>query len=168
VVSRSLILFSLGVVSVTVSKAATILLVAACIFGVLLFYGHVGSSVTRVKREHGLQLPASACGLVCAGDAWKSVFSDCGAIAAFEMTSAELQPFLSQLKIHDTHEGGYGPGYTNCIFPLYAPYHISEPWISGEPLKTYGCASPTGSSLYVQTWRIDDARTGICLYTDWN
>src|ERR1700730_789573 len=86
----------------------------ACGFGLLFVFGYVGSSGVRVSREHGLKVPPSAHNFVCGGDAWMHRLSDSGAASAFEMKSSDLPGFLSQLKIQETHEDGFG------IFPTNA------------------------------------------------
>ena len=132
-------------------------LVTASLAISLFAFGCVGSSAARVRREHGLQLPSSATGFVCRGDAWKHTFIDSGAVAAFEMASSDLPNFISQLRIHDTQETTLPDGY-----------QIHRPWMKGTPLKAYRCESPTGDELDVHVWAIDDAHVGVLLYTDWN
>jgi hypothetical protein len=133
--------------------------------GLLYLFGYVGASSARIEREHGLKLPSSARSFVCRGDAWMHDFSDSGAASAFEMASLGLPAFISQLKVQKVTDGyDFFP-----IFPSNSQYPIHRPWMSsGTPLKTYHCASPTGDSLDVQIWRIDEAHVGVLLYTDWN
>jgi hypothetical protein len=108
--------------SALVMLTVVILLVAS--FGLLFLFGYFGSSGTRISREHGIKIPPSAHSFVCGGDAWKHWFMDSGAASAFEMASADLPSFLSQLKIRDTHEG------MASIFPANAQYQIRRPWTS--------------------------------------
>src|SRR5258707_1325077 len=74
------------------------ILAAACAFaiGLPFLFGFFGDSATRIRREHGLQLPASASHFVCGGDAWISIM-DRGASSAFEMAQTDLSQFISQL-----------------------------------------------------------------------
>jgi hypothetical protein len=129
----------------------TVVILLASSFGLLFFFGYVGSSGVRVSREHGLKMPPSAHSFVCGGDAWMHWFMDSGAASAFEMASDDLPSFLSQLKIRETHEGD------SDILPMNSQYQI--------PLKTYRCASGTGNSLNVQIWKVDETTLGVLLYT---
>jgi len=142
---------------------ATAMLAAVSAFGSLFLFGCVGSSAARISREHGLKLPSSSHKFVCRGDAWMHTFMDSGAASAFEMDSRDLPAFVSQLKLRD--HGGFGE---NDILPSNPQYQIHRPWMSGPPLKTYHSDSPTGDSLDLQIWRIDNRQVGVLLYTDWN
>jgi hypothetical protein len=130
--------------------------------GLLFVFGYVGSSARRITREHGLRLPASAHAFLCRGDAWKHTFIDSAAASAFEMDSVDVPLFVSQLKVRPLLES-CGPG-----LPSNSQYQISRPWLTGPATKAYCCESPTGDWLTVQIWRIDGARVGVVLYTDWN
>lgn len=144
---------------------AAALLAVVSVWGALFVFGYVGDSATRIQREHGLRLPSSAHSFACRGDAWMHAFMDSGAASAFEMAASDLPGFLSQLKIHEVHQGNSsGP----CIIPCNPQYQIHRPWMSGTPLKTYCCTSPTGDYLAVQIWMIDDTHAGVLLHTDWN
>lgn len=91
------------------------------------------------------------------------LFMDSGAASAFKMAANDLPNFEAQLKILETNKGlPFG------IFPGNSQYQIHPPWMSGVLMKTYRCASPTGDSLRVQIWAIDDSHVGVLLYTDWN
>ena len=145
--------------------SAILAVVILCSFAyVLLFlFGYAGNSAARVRREHGLKVPSSARGFICRGDAWKHLFIDSGAASAFEMEVRDLPSFVTQLKILKTSEG------LPCnIFPGNSQYQIHRTWMSDNSMKTYLCASPTGDSLEVQIWAIDEAHVGVLLYTDWN
>jgi hypothetical protein len=96
------------------------------------------------------------------------VFIDSGAASAFEMASNDLPKFVSQLTIKKTHKGTFRPDYSDNIYPGNPQYQIFCSWMSGTPLETHECASPTGDWLTVQIWPIEGARVGVCLYTDWN
>ena len=146
-----------------ISVMLAVVILSSSVFGLLFFFGYVGNSAVRVKREHGLKVPPSARGFICRGDAWMHLFSDSGAASAFEMASRDLPSFVSQLKIQQTNEGGPG-----SVFPGNAQYQIHRPWMSGVSMRSYRCASPTGDSLAVQIWAIDGANVGVFLYTDWN
>jgi hypothetical protein len=129
------------------------------LFGFLFIFGFIGSSAARVRREHGLRLPSSASRFVCRGDAWMHPFIDSGAASVFEMSSDDVPNFVSQLKIIDTQETG---------FPGNPQYRIRRSWMSGRPMRSYRCHSPTGDELDVRIWAIDAAHVGVALYTDWN
>ena len=133
------------------------------VFGLLLLFGYIGNSASRISREHGLVVPSSAHSFVCRGDAWMHLFSDSGAASAFEMDSSDLPNFISQLKILQTNDGESGN-----IIPRNAQYQIQRPWMSGVSLKTYQCWSSTGDYLKIQIWPIDDTHIGVLVYTDWN
>jgi hypothetical protein len=129
----------------------------------VIYRGCIGSSASRITREHGLALPTSASHFVCKGDAWIMVM-DRGAASAFEMASNDVPRFLAQLKIKEAHNGDY----SKSVFPGNPQYQVRTRWMSGSPLETYHCASPVGDLLDVQIWPIDAAHVGVCLYTDWN
>ena len=122
-----------------------------------------GDSASRIRREHGLNLPTSASAIECRGDAWLRIISDCGAASSFEVASSDVPSFLAQLRVRST-----STGVSTSIFPSNPEYRVHRPWMSGIPAATYHCNSPTGDDLFVQTWPIDSSRVGICLYTDWN
>ena len=136
------------------------ILVAACSFALSLPFtcGFVGDSANRIRREHGLQLPASASEFECKGDAWIS-FLDRGAASAFEISTNDLAAFVAQLRLN--------PSGTKFI-PGNSQYRLHAPWRAGNSLATYSCDSPTGDWLYVEIWPINAFRVGVCLYTDWN
>jgi hypothetical protein len=144
--------------SVKVIAAATIVLLL--FIGVSLFFG--GNSARRIEREHGVKVPESGSHFVCGGDAWPPIM-DRGAASAFELPSADLPLFLSQLKIRAS------ANEVKWIFPGNSQYQIKVPWgPSATNIAMYQCDAPTGDFLNVGVWRIDAARVGICLYTDWN
>ena len=60
--------------------------------------GVLGHSTTRIRREHGLQIPVSASHFECRGDAWLSII-DRGAASTFEMARTDIASFTSQLRI---------------------------------------------------------------------
>ena len=124
--------------------------------------GFLGHSATRIRREHGLRLPASASHFECRGDAWLSII-DRGAASTFEMARTDMVSFTSQLRVRES-----GTGVVTSIFPGNSQYQVSAPWRAGTPIATYHCQSPTGDFLSVQIWPIDDSRVGVRLYTDWN
>lgn len=125
-------------------------------------FGFLGNSATRVRREHGLELPASASHFICGGDAWSVL--DRGAASAFEIAPADLPKFAAQLRIRESSSG-----VPISIFPGNSQYQIRIPWrASAIALNTYLCASRTGDFLRIEVWQIDETRIGICLYTDWN
>jgi len=140
-----------------VRKFIAFVLATAFVTGFLFLFGYVGCTATRIERLHGLRLPISARKFACRGDYWMHTFIDSGGASAFEMAAIDLPTFVGQLKIHDTQEG---------IFRFED--QIRRPWMTGNPLRTYRCASPTGDELDVKVWAIDDAHVGILLYTDWN
>ena len=145
-------------------KISVFAAVCAFIISLSILSGFFGASAGRVRREHGLQLPPSASHFICGGDAWISIM-DRGAASAFEMAQTDLTNFISQFKIRNSTNGVYSRG----IFPGNSQYQIRVPWrTSATGLATYNCQSPTGDSLDVEVWRIDESRIGICLYTDWN
>ena len=140
------------------------ILAVVCGLGISLafFFGFLGNSATRIKREHRLQLPASASNFVCGGDAW--FIGDRGAASAFEIAQSDLSSFISQLTVRNSSDGVSG-----CIFPGNSQYQIRVPWrASATGVTSYHCDSPIGDFLDVEVWRIDKSRVGICLYTDWN
>jgi hypothetical protein len=145
-------------------RKLTILAMVCAVFVSLPFlFGFFGNSATRVKREHGLQLPASASHFVCGGDAGSSIV-DRGAASAFEIAQSDLSSFVSQLRVRSSSSGASG-----SIFPGNSQYQIHVPWrAAATGMTTYQCDSPTGDFLSVEVWRIDESRIGICLYTDWN
>src|SRR5436309_1392331 len=109
---------------------------AVCAFIISLSFlsGFFGNSAARIRREHGLQLPASASHFICGGDAWISIM-DRGAASAFEMAQADLTNFISQLKIRDSTNGVSG-----SIFPGNSQYQIRVPWrASASGRATYYC-----------------------------
>ena len=127
--------------------------------------GYIGNSLARIKREHGLRLPASASLFVCGGDAWlPALWPGCGAASAFEIRAPDLPAFLSQLQILYSQDAA-----AQSIFPWQSRYHIQVPWpASASAAATYHCDSPTGDSLDVQVRPLPDSRVGICLFTAWN
>jgi hypothetical protein len=137
---------------------------AAAIAGAVLLvaFGVAHSSFrdprNRIEHEHGIRLPASASSFECRGDASRG-FLDRGASSSFIIASNDLGGFVSELKVH--------PGLTTFI-PGNSQYQIHAAWRKGKPMRTYSCASPTGDWLHVEVWPMDEARVGICLYTDWN
>ena len=145
----------------------TLLAVLAMCIGFAFLTGCLGQSARRINKEHGLSVPASASNFLCGGDAWIPVCPDCGAASAFEIASNDVPAFLAQLKVRDSFKG-IREGYGSSIFPGNPQYQIHRPWMTGAPLETFYCASPTGDFLAVQIWRIDAIRIGVCLYTDWN
>ncbi len=139
-------------------------LMAICVVLISLPYalGYLGDSATRVRREHGLELPASASHFICGGDAWSVL--DRGAASAFEISRADLPKFMAQLAIRESVRE-----VPNSIFPGNSQYQIRIPWrASAIGMNTYLCASPTGDFMRIEVWQIDKTRIGICLYTDWN
>jgi hypothetical protein len=127
-----------------------------------IFVLYRGSSV-RIAREHGVFVPLSAAPMRCGGDGWKHWFSDCAAIATFEIPAADLPAFIAALAIRQEFAGFGGQSipsnYSDFILPS---------WASAKPNSSYGCASPTGTYLNVCSWSLSDSRVGILLYTDWN
>lgn len=145
----------------TARTCAVVMLGVGLLIASLVMRGYIGSSATRIEREHGLRLPSSAKSFVCRGDAWMHVFNDSDAASTFVMDSDDLAQFTSQLQACDVHRGQTG-------FPMDARHEIKRPWMSSEAIQTYRCRSATGSELDAQIWRIDDAHIGVLLYTDWN
>jgi hypothetical protein len=145
------------IVSIIVSIVLVLLILA---FG----FSCVGNSAARIRREHGLELPASADHFVCRGDAWMQIM-DRGAASAFEMDAKDLKTFTAQLMIEKTDDW---PQYGSRIFPGNPQYQIQRPWMSGRATIAYHCKSSTGDWLEVQIWQMSSNRVGICLYTDWN
>jgi hypothetical protein len=143
----------------TAAIAAT-LLIALLIFSWLLLFG---DTTSRIRQEHGLTLPASASAIECRGDAWLRIVSDCGAASCFEIPAGDVPAFLAQLHVRSTSKRN-----SEFIFPANTQYHVRRSWMSGHPMATYHCNSPTGSELLVQTWPVGASRVGVCLYTDWN
>ena len=129
----------------------------------LLFCIVFGDSASRIRREHGLTLPASASSIECRGDAWLRPIMDCGAASSFEASVGDIPLFIAQLRVRSTTTGVF-----ETIFPGNPEYQVHRAWMSGTPTATYRCSSPTGDALFVQTWPIDSSRIGVCLYTDWN
>ena len=128
-----------------ISVILAVVLFLSSVLGLLFIFGYMGDSAARVRREHGLTLPASARGFVCRGDAWMHLFSDSGAASA----ASDLPGFLLQLKILETNDGTRG-----TTFPLNGQYQIHRSWTTGVSMKTYRCTSSTGNSLTVQIWPI--------------
>ncbi len=142
-----------------------ILAPAVFVMGLLalpFFAGFVGDSAVRIRREHGLQLPLSASQFECRGDAWISII-DRGAASTFVMARSDMASFISQVRVRESSSG-----VVTSIFPGNPQYQVSAPWRTGTPLETHYCQSPTGDSLSVQFWSIDESQVGVCLYTDWN
>jgi hypothetical protein len=149
----------------TLMRSRKIVAAAVVLLGLLalpFFAGFVGDSAVRIRREHGLKLPSSASQFECKGDAWITIM-DRGASSTFVMARSDMPSFVAQLKIRDSSTGA-----VTSIFPGNAQYQVSAPWRTGVPIATHYCRSPTGDSLAVQFWSIDEARVGVCLYTDWN
>jgi hypothetical protein len=140
-------------------KVSVFLIFLALVLGLPFIGGFVGDSAIRVRREHGLRLPASASNFECRGDAWLCIM-DRGASSAFEIASNDLRGFVAQLKTRQSD--------SDSLIPGNSQYRLSAPWRSGARLASYLCDSPTGDWLYVEVWPIDAVRVGICLYTDWN
>src|SRR5262249_27668821 len=109
-----------------------------------------GDTAIRVRREHGLQLPASARHFDCRGDAWLPIL-DRAAIATFEIARADLASLTNQLKMHKPDSYG----------ELLKDRHPKS-------IATYYCDSATGDFLFVDLWLIGEDRVGVWLYTDWN
>ena len=121
------------------------------------------NSITRLRNEHGLLFPDSTTAIECRGDAWLRYVDDCGASSIFELPTSDIAPFLPQLQVTSKITGD-----SHRIFPGNPQYQVNRWWMSGMPIATLHCSSPTGTFLVVQTWPIDESRVGICLYTDWN
>jgi hypothetical protein len=113
---------------------------------------------SRIEHEHGLRLPASASAFECRGDAARG-FLDRGASSAFIIASNDLVSFVSQLRVQQD---------LMTFIPGNSQYQLHAAWCIGKPMATYSCSSSVGDWLHVEVWPIDDARVGICLYTDWN
>jgi hypothetical protein len=116
---------------------------------------------SRVMRDHGLTLPASAKSLEFSGDAWKRSFIDCGAVTAFEIPISELPSFLASLSISGTSPG-------SRVVPSNRQYALSTSWASRASDTSYSCRSTTGDFLSVGTWKLSESQVGVVLYTDWN
>lgn len=147
-------------------KILRLAVLVACVVSVPFlaqFAGVIGHSARRINREHGLWLPASATNFQCYGDAWLRMISDCGAASTFEMAKSDLPSLISQITVRESTSG-----VATSIFPANPRYQVTASWFAGLPQSTYECKSPTGDSLSVQIWPIDDSRVGVCLYTDWN
>jgi hypothetical protein len=112
----------------------------------------IAQNGSRIDREHGLVLPASAANFVCEGDAWG--ITDRSAISSFTMNAADVPTFIAQLKPG-------GPG--------------SSPWATGswgginsKGVAQYDCLSPTGDFLTVGIQPLGSTQVVVHLYTDWN
>src|SRR5688500_18072331 len=88
-------------------------------------YGFIGNSQMRIRREHGIHLPASASAIRCRGDAWLC-FLDRGAASTFEITANDLLALLSQLNVQSSTRG-----VQESIFPGNPQYQVRASWISG-------------------------------------
>jgi hypothetical protein len=141
------------IVKVAAITTATLLVVTF-----IITRSSIGDLHGRIEHEHGLSLPVSAASFECRGDAALG-FLDRGVSSAFIMASNDLAGFVSQLRVQ--------PGLTTFI-PGNSKYRLRAVWRIGKPAATYSCSSPAGDWLHVEVWPIDDARVGICLYTDWN
>ena len=131
-------------------KLIAVILAAVCAIILLFVFGYVGDSVTRVKREHGVQIPPSASHFVCRGDAWIP-FLDRVAVSTFEMARTDVGSFTNQFRVKTSDA-------------------LSAAFASDDEgsFATYYCDSPTGDFLFVRLWKIDDSRVRVRLYTDWN
>jgi hypothetical protein len=145
------------------TKTIAIVAIFSTALATLLLLRVFGDSASRIRREHGLNLPASASAIECHGDAWLRIITDCGAASSFEVAISDVPSLLAQLRVRST-----STGVSESIFPGNPEYQVHRSWMSGIPTATYRCNSPTGDDLSVQTWPIDSSRVGICLYTDWN
>ena len=142
----------------TISRNMLLLAMAGGVLAFLLVRPSFRDPRSRIEHDHGLHLPASASLFEIRGDAAKG-FLDRGAASSFTIASNDLAAFTSQLKIH--------PGLTTFI-PGNPQYELRAVWRRGKPMMTYSCDTPVGDWLHVEVWPVDEARVGICLYTDWN
>jgi hypothetical protein len=126
----------------------------------LVVYRH---SSTRVLREHGISIPSSASSIRCGGDGWKRWFSDCCAIATFEISEADLPAFIGAVSAQQTYPVFGAQNIPNNVSDIVTPS-----WMSVRPNSSYKCQSVTGGYLTLSTWSLPDSRVGILLYTDWN
>ena len=137
--------------------ALAVLLAALC---VRTWVHATAQSRSRIEREHGVKLPASARHFQCRGDAWVG-FLDRGASSVFEMDLADQGAFVAQLRI--------APGVFTFIPGNDRYRQFKLPWRKEvNPLGEYSCRSRTGDWLHVQVYPIDGQRVDVWLYTDWN
>jgi hypothetical protein len=88
----------------------------------------------------------SASHFVCTGDAWLS-FLDRVAVSTFEIARRDLGSLTNQLR-------------------LKTPDALSAAFVSDDEgrFATYYCDSPTGDSLFVRLWKIDDSHVRVRLH----
>ena len=113
------------------------------------------SSRDRVEREHGINLPSSARGFLCIGDALHG-FLDRGATAIFEIDQSELSEFTEQFRRELNGDTRFVYGYGE------AP----EAW--GKPKEKFRCFSSVGDWTVVAVFDVSPSTAGIKMYTDWN
>lgn len=132
------------------SRLLIVVFAAVCAIGLLFVFGYVGNTLTRVKREHGIQIPPSASHFVCKGDAWLP-FLDRVAVSTFEMAFSDVASFTNQFRVKTSDS-------------------LSAAFASDDEgsFVSYYCDSPTGDFLFVRHWKVDDSHVRVRLYTDWN
>jgi hypothetical protein len=140
-----------------------------------------GDPRTRVEREHGIPLPASARSIQSRGDASRGIL-DRGVVTVFEMSTNDLVTFMSQLRVKsrtapvrptgDPTVNGYNVWPTDS--PTFVPGNdryggFQRTW-PGEaaPIEMLSCSSPTGDWLHVELWRLEGGALLVKMYTDWN
>jgi hypothetical protein len=130
-----------------VIKTLLILTCLATAAGYWVWSRMLAQNQSRIEREHGLVLPASAANFACGGDGWSVL--DRAAVATFDIAAADLPAFMKQLKPDS---------------------RFTPPW--GTPdaygFTEYYCKSPTGDGLLVRTKPVANSRVLITLGTDWN
>jgi hypothetical protein len=135
----------------------------------------------RAEHEHGLILPRSAHAIQCKGDAWHG-FLDRGAATLFEMDQADLNAFVSQLRVQartaptstkgDPTINGWNiwPQSARTFVPgnqIYAGFQTT--WTgTATPVEMLSCSSLTGDWLHVELWKLHDDAMIVKMFTDWN
>ncbi len=135
--------------------------------------------LVRAEGEHGIMLPKSASNIQCQGNAWHG-FLDRDVSTIFELNSADLRGFLTQLKVMkrenpitqnlaDPLDSEVWPGDFRWEFTGYG-YVFQKSWMGpGVPIERMNCSSPAGADwLHVEIWKLSQTRTLVKMNSDWN
>jgi hypothetical protein len=116
----------------------------------------------RAEMEHGMRLPPSAHHFQCRGDALTAPL-DRAAITWFEISAADLGPFLAGLKPGNVVPP-FGAGLANAQYSGHV-----QTWSGTATFnQIVRCASPVGDFLIVEVWDLPAGGHLIKMYTDWN
>ena len=152
------------------------------LFGIGLVFTF-GLSKRSVEKAHGIKVPASGRNFQQQSCGWPAVL-DRSIASVFELDKADLQVFITQLKIRSRNgpmkSGPENPcinGYGYTIWPrkpggTRIPGNIGDfkqTWTGeGVPIEMLSCDSPRGGDwLHVEIWSVGDHAL-IKLCTNWN